>query len=368
MNTQTRKQSARAEMVLTCHCAVVSCGQTVRQGETIATATVPDRGDIHAPFAGKIVHVDRYRIRIDREVGEIVSPAILDDLSGSEFRDRLAKMGADLPVVTNTDRLIINAVDAEPTVMSRQCLLIEHDETLKAGIEALTRIYHPKDMNLAIPDGMNHIMDGMETTIISNDYPAGLDPLVVKAVTGEELPDNTIIIGLETVFHVGRIIETRLPVMETMITVKNTGRIVPLGTPVGTIIEQEGDSIQDRDRIVLGGVLRGEAAASPNQGVARDTLAVAIVSNPSPVAVDTACVGCGECVRRCPARLDPAMITSYAEFGQYDQAAAEHVGTCFECGLCGYYCIARRPMLQYIRLAKAELAKTAAQTDEGTQR
>ena len=27
-----------------------------------------------------------------------------------------------------------------------------------------------------------------------------------------------------------------------------------------------------------------------------------------------------------------------------------------ECGLCGYYCIARRPMLQYMREAKEYLA------------
>ena len=30
---------------------------------------------------------------------------------------------------------------------------------------------------------------------------------------------------------------------------------------------------------------------------------------------------------------------------------------CLECGLCGYVCIARRPVLQYIRLAKRKLAE-----------
>jgi electron transport complex protein RnfC len=101
--------------------------------------------------------------------------------------------------------------------------------------------------------------------------------------------------------------------------------------------------------------------------VDRRTSAVSLVRNPAPVAVDAACVGCGECVRRCPARLDPAMITSHAEFGQYAKAEAEAVDACFECGLCGFFCIARRPMLQYIRLAKRELAKAKAQSGEEIQ-
>jgi electron transport complex protein RnfC len=220
---------------------------------------------------------------------------------------------------------------------------------------------------VAVPAGAENPLDGAETVVIQGAYPAGLDPLVARAATGREAPGNAVVVGLETVHHVGRIVETGLPVLETMVTVGETGRIVTLGTPVGALVDEQGETLHDGDRIVLGGVLRGRTAASPAQGVDRATTAVSLVRNPAPVAVDAACVGCGECVRRCPARLDPAMITSYAEFGQYDKARAEHVHACFECGLCGYFCIARRPMLQYIRLAKTELARSAAQIGEENQ-
>ncbi|BDQ33373.1 electron transport complex protein RnfC [Pseudodesulfovibrio portus] len=354
-------------MTLTLHCPLVKCGQDVRRGETIATSNVPDRGDIHAPFSGRVLHVDPYRIRIAPEAGETVDAVSLDGLSGLKLRNRLAELGADLPAVSTADTLIINAVDAEPTVVSRRELLDKHADTLLAGCKALAEAYHPASTALAVPGGSAHALDGTETTVISGHYPAGLDPLVAKAVTGSEAPQDTVVVGLETVFHVGRIMETGLPAMETMVTVGDSGRVIPLGTPVGTIIDAEGEVLLDRDRIVLGGALRGTAASSPNQGVDRSTLAVAVVSSPAPVAMDTACVGCGECVRRCPARLDPAMITSYAEFGMYAEAAREHVTACFECGLCGYFCIARRPMLQYIRIAKNELARAAAQTGEENQ-
>ncbi|MGE4195246.1 MAG: 4Fe-4S dicluster domain-containing protein [Pseudodesulfovibrio sp.] len=367
MNTQATTESAQAEMVLTRHCALVDCGQEVRRGQTIATANVPDRGDIHAPFAGKVVHVDPYRIRLEREEGETVAPASLDGLEGAELGKRLAELGADLQVADTVDFLILNAVDAEPSEHSRRQLLAAHAETLRAGALALARVYGSSSTTMAVPAGAQNPLDDTETTVIQGGYPAGLDQLVAKTVTGREAPGNAVVVGLETAYHVGRIIQTGLPILETMVTVGETGRIVSLGTPVGELVAEQGATIHDGDRIVLGGVLRGTAAASPGQGVDRATRSVAVVANPAPVAVDAACVGCGECVRRCPARLDPAMITSYAEFGQYDKARAEHVDACFECGLCGYFCIARRPMLQYIRLAKTELARSAAQNGEERQ-
>ena len=41
---------------------------------------------------------------------------------------------------------------------------------------------------------------------------------------------------------------------------------------------------------------------------------------------------------------------------------------CFECCLCGYYFVGRRPMLQYIRLAKEELSamELAEEADSAT--
>lgn len=371
MTMQTTNPSV-TEMNLTRHCPLVTCGQAVLRGERIATANLPGLGDIHAPFAGRVEHVDPYRVRLAGTSGEnpaetandTVEPAALAPLNGRELLARLRELGADLPAVDGVDNLIINGVDEEPPLASRRTLLAEQAETLRTGLAALEKGYGPLAVALAVPKGSVHPFSGIAGVGIAPAYPSGLDPLVAKAVTGVEGPDRTVVIGLETVFHAGRIMETGLPVLETMVTVGDKARLMELGTPVAEILAMAGEQLRDRDRIVLGGVLRGEAAASPGQGVDRRTRAVNLVRNAAPVAVDAACVGCGECVRRCPARIDPAMITSLAEFGLYDKAAREGVNACFECGLCGYFCIARRPMLQYIRLAKAELAKAQALSEE----
>lgn len=61
-----------------------------------------------------------------------------------------------------------------------------------------------------------------------------------------------------------------------------------------------------------------------------------------------------------PGRLSPGFLSRYAEFALHERNRAEHIECCLECGLCGYVCIARRPVLQYIRLSKHKLAQADA--------
>lgn len=364
MTIQVNPAPDQAEMTLMRHCPLVKCGQEVKRGERIATSSSPDKGDIHAPFSGNITHVDPYRIGIATTEGETVETTPLEVLRGEELRKALLQLGADLPKCDAVDNLIINSVDEEQGIITRSSLLDLHRETLAIGAQALVDAYKPVTATLTVLKGTSSDLISMPTVAISDQYPSALAPLVAKAVTGIEAPEDTVVIGLETVFQVGRIMQTELPVMETMITIGDEGVVVSLGTPVGEILSAAGETLQDRDRIVLGGSMRGTAAASPAQGIDRSTTAVTLLNSPNAITKDTACIGCGECVRHCPARLDPAMITSYSEFGMYDQAAAAHVDVCFECGLCGFFCVARRPMLQYIRLAKNELAQAAALSGE----
>lgn len=365
MNIPDITAMEQAELTLTRHCPLVACGQTVKRGERLATSSTAGIGDIHTPIAGTVTHVDPFRIRISAREGGEVDPTILSTLSGEALYHKLLEFGADLPPLAGvTETLIINGVDAEPGILIRKTLLTSPSESLECGLETVRALYTPRLLVLAVLKGSSHAMEDLPTIGISARYPAGLDPLVALAATGREAPADTVVIGLEKLYHVGRIMETGLPIMETPITVDGESRMVPLGTAVGSILEQAGTAPSDRDRIILGGTLRGRAAASATQGVDRDTSAVALVKSPVPITMDTACVGCGECVRRCPARLDPAMITSFAEFGMFDKAEAEGVQACFECGLCGFFCLAHRPMLQYIRFAKNELALAKARTGE----
>ena len=84
----------------------------------------------------------------------------------------------------------------------------------------------------------------------------------------------------------------------------------------------------------------------------------------SPV-TDAPCLNCGECVLKCPSRIMPNIISRLSEFGLFEKTIKYGIESCFECGLCTYFCTARRPVLQYILMAKNELAAQKKSDDIG---
>jgi electron transport complex protein RnfC len=69
------------------------------------------------------------------------------------------------------------------------------------------------------------------------------------------------------------------------------------------------------------------------------------------------CIRCSKCVSVCPMGLEPYLLMPLVEKAIYDKAEKEKVMDCIECGSCSYTCPSFRPLLDYIRLGKAEVGK-----------
>jgi len=68
------------------------------------------------------------------------------------------------------------------------------------------------------------------------------------------------------------------------------------------------------------------------------------------------CVRCGKCVDACPMRLQPLWIAAYSERGLIDQAENARAMDCCECGACAFVCPAKRPLVQWIKMAKSSIS------------
>ena len=161
--------------------------------------------------------------------------------------------------------------------------------------------------------------------------------------------------------------ETGLPLVETVLTVgslRHSGNyIVKDGCMVGELLDFAGIELREGDALVRGGPLRGESLDKLSRSVTRGSMGVFVVEAGTvpPMQGHAPCINCGACVLICPAHLSPNLLSRYAEFALHERARKAHVQACLECGLCGYVCIARRPVLQYIRLAKHKLAEADLQ-------
>jgi len=54
--------------------------------------------------------------------------------------------------------------------------------------------------------------------------------------------------------------------------------------------------------------------------------------------------------------LMPTMLVKYSKAGLYEGCQEYYIGNCFECGSCTYVCPANIPLVQYIKVAKKEIA------------
>ena len=53
-------------------------------------------------------------------------------------------------------------------------------------------------------------------------------------------------------------------------------------------------------------------------------------------------------------KLVPSTLSILAECERYDEAKEAGVTACIECGVCAYVCPAKRPMVQFMKIAKAK--------------
>ncbi|MDD3627526.1 MAG: 4Fe-4S dicluster domain-containing protein, partial [bacterium] len=106
-------------------------------------------------------------------------------------------------------------------------------------------------------------------------------------------------------------------------------------------------------------------AGGPMMGFAQSTLDVSVTKGTSGILVfpeemthipeEEVCFRCGKCVDVCPMKLMPYKLGQIAEFGKYELAEEWNAMDCIECGSCSYVCPAKRRLVHYIKLLKADI-------------
>ena len=348
----------------------------VIEGALVASHPSPDVGDLHAPISGVVKELAATFIEIEYEApagekieaaldgkgGEAaeakpIEPVSFDGLDAAALAGTLKSLGiSPSPFTRPGDLLIVNGLNPEPGMLYAEELLFEHKPVLEAGLALARRLGGASRCVLVQSSASFISLQGADMRQVAPVYPASLAFPMIRAVTGREDCTGVSVVRLHALFQLGLVAQSGLPLTRTVTTAFGQNYLVPLGTPVSTLLERSGQTLASGDSLILGGAMRGVAIAGPNRGIRKEDDAVLLLKkNGRPALEDNPCVSCGACVSACPMRLRPNMLSRYAEFEQYEACRKEYIDVCIECGMCGYVCPTCRPMQQLFRMAKASL-------------
>lgn len=313
-----------------------------------------------------------------RDVLDGIIAAGIVGLGGATFPSHVK---LTVPEGKRVDALIINGVECEPYLTSDHRLMVEKGREVLAGVEVLMTALGVSKAYIGIEnnkkDAISHLsslakeFENIEVVPLKVKYPQGGEKQLIKAVINREVPSGglpidvgAVVHNVGTAFAVYEAIAKRKPLVERVVTV--TGKsvkepknlLVRIGTPVSALIDAVGGLPEDTGKVISGGPMMGKALSNLSAPVTKGTSGILVM--PESMASRPAasvCIRCSKCVGVCPMGMEPYLLYKLASRNLTERLEQERVMDCMECGSCSYGCPANLPLLDYVRLGKAEVAK-----------
>ena len=394
---------------------LVKVGDHVLKGQALTRSSNPMAVPIHAPTSGIISAIEKSVIAHPSGLSELCIFLDVDfedkwrprnicqnvsSLSCQEIISKIADAGiagmggAGFPthIKVNTkpeiDFLIINAAECEPYITADDLLMCEQSEAIVDGIKILDKLLNPAFILIGIEDNKPKAIKALEAAtkhiekitvcVLPTKYPTGGEKQLIKILTGKEvksgsLPINSGIVvqNVATCFAISDAVIHDIPLIKRVVTLAGQALSKPqnvwalLGTPVGFLLEQTGfiaeESSISTPAVIMGGPLMGFNILNESVPIVKTSnciLAPSKVEMPSAFdnnSQEVECIRCGQCADVCPSQLLPQELQWSAKAKDHPQLKALNIFDCIDCGACAYVCPSQIPLVQYYRVAKAEI-------------
>lgn len=277
--------------------------------------------------------------------------------------------------------LILNGAECEPYVTADDRLMREHAEEIVIGAMIMKKALGNPKVFIGIEDNkpaaikaMTEAAKGYDAVVLplKKKYPQGGEKQLIKAVTGREVRSGglpidvgAVVQNVATSFAVYQAVQKNRPTIDRAMTV--TGQCLPapknlivrLGTPYSKIMEYVGGIPEGAAKVISGGPMMGKAVANMEASTGKGTSCLTILTEAQTKrSEESNCIRCAKCASACPMGLEPFLFNRLARMGgKYDELEHERIYDCIECGCCSFTCPANIPLLDLIRINKAEVMK-----------
>ncbi len=312
------------------------------------------------------------------EIVAAIKEAGIVGMGGACFPTHVKYM---IPNGKKADTLIINGVECEPYLTADHRLMLEHAEEILVGVDIMRRALNSERAVIGIeankPDAIEKMtkvaatFSGIVVQPLQMKYPQGAEKQLIKAIANREVPSGKlpldvgcVVDNVGTAMAIYEAVQKHKPLFERVVTV--TGKhlaspsnfLVRTGVSVEYLIEKCGGIPEGTGKIISGGPMMGKAVVRTDIPVVKGTSGVLLLDeSESRRKPQSNCIRCGKCVSVCPMGLEPYLIEKLSEKSRWAELEEINAADCIECGSCSYTCPSALPLLDMIRLAKANVMR-----------
>ncbi|WP_214001007.1 electron transport complex subunit RsxC [Arsukibacterium sp.] len=385
---------------------LVSKGQRVLKGQPLTSADNSMAVPVHAPTSGTVMAIAEHTSAHPSALPEITITLVPDGLDEWRSRyplnlatsDKLSLLeriqesgiagmgGAGFPahlkagLTQPVDYLIINAVECEPYITADDALIQEGAITIVKGIDILCKLLNPKAVLIGIEDDKPIASAALKAACsqrehyyvrdVPTKYPSGGEKQLIQLLTNKEVPAGRrpidigiVMLNVGTAFAVAQAVLDDQPLLSRIVTVTGETLSQPqnvlalIGTPVSDLLTFCGYQQQTAGKVIMGGPMMGFTLPDLTVPIIKTTNCILAPSQyelPQP-GNELDCIRCSACADACPASLLPQQLLWYSKAKDPAKLDEYNLFDCIECGACAYVCPSEIPLVQYYRVAKAEI-------------
>ena len=392
---------------------IVAVGDKVKAGQVIAEPSGFISAFVHSPVSGTVksigprkdiagkpmTHVEIVVEGDEWAEGIDLSDTIVTDIPEDRelILDRVKKCGvvglggATFPTHvklnpapgSKAECLILNGAECEPYLTSDYRILLERTKEIVIGAAIMQKVLGGCRTVIAIEENKPEAIDaitkalvelkypGIEVVPMKKRYPQGgekqlIDAVLKRQVKSGGLPISVgaVVQNVATSLAVYEAVQKNKPLVTNTLTV--TGDCLPganqhnylfrIGVPLSYIAEYAGGIPDTAAKIISGGPMMGKAIANMDAATVKGSSSILYLSvNATKRQKAGNCIRCGRCADACPMGLEPFLLNRLYKAGDVEGLEKASAQDCIECGCCLYSCPAYIPLLDNIRMAKAQV-------------
>ncbi len=385
---------------------IVAVGDKVKTGQLIAKQDGFISANIHSSVTGEVIAIDSFidptgkkskaiqiKAASEDDWVELVDDENYLELPTEEILKRVqdggvvGMGGAGFPCYVklmskNIDTVILNGVECEPFITSDYRIMLERGEEIISGLKIFMKVLGAKQGIIGIEDNKPKAIKAMQSLLVGQSdiyvqplelkYPQGGEKQLIFACVGKEVPNKgglptdvgVVVQNVGTAIAAYQAVRYKKPLIERVITVTGSAVRSPknfcarLGVSFDYLLEEAKGAIAPVAKIISGGPMMGFAVGDASACITKTSSAVVFLRKSEIFqSQESKCIRCARCVDVCPQNLLPGKIGDASMNGLWDEAANGGALDCIRCGSCAYVCPAHIKLVQWIDLARLELAK-----------